>query len=453
MLLLALLLLASLSDWIPARWPTSDPASLALLEGAPVNCLLLESRHWTPEFLAKARQGSVATLGVLRPTSPQEEARRAVDAKLTGVVLEGDFSIAQAAGVRSTLAGSGLAVIELPPRRGIRLDSQDQILGTGEGLWPGIEIEHGGSTLTGPTSSPWVNTNSGFLRFLRAAAAGAVWIGVSPPARSAYPAERYAQAIADAALAGARWIVDLDQDLWKRLLDGESSARAGWKSITRHLAYFEQRDWSGYRPHSHFALVEDAATGGLLSGGLLDLMSAQRTPVRVILPRQVSAARLRGARLLLNLEDRALSEEQRRAIEEFRKSGGVVLNSPVGFHLPTAPPGQVLPTRQQWTQLQKVWEIAYHAIARKNFGVRVFNTAGMLSSLMATPDGKSLLVHLLNYTDFPAESIAVQAFGTWKHARLYRPGEMVEELPLYPVSDGTGVDVPRLTTVATLRLD
>ena len=50
----------------------------------------------------------------------------------------------------------------------LRLDTRDAITGTSQGLWPGIEIEHGGSVLAGPTSSPWIDTNSGFLRFFRA---------------------------------------------------------------------------------------------------------------------------------------------------------------------------------------------------------------------------------------------------------------------------------------------
>jgi len=84
-------------------------------------------------------------------------------------------------------------------------------VGTWQSVWPGIEIEHGG-TVARPTGSPWVHTNTGFLRFLRAVTNAVVWIVVSPPPQTVYPVERYLQAMGDAELAGARWIIDLDDD-------------------------------------------------------------------------------------------------------------------------------------------------------------------------------------------------------------------------------------------------
>ncbi len=455
-MILYLVLAAGVSQWVPARWPSGDPKSLGLLTGTPINCLLIESRHGNSELPGEARRHGITTLAVVRPESdPLAQARQAAEWKFSGAVLEGEFEAGLAGRLRSTLADAGMAVIELADRHGVRLDSRDPVVGTRQGLWPGIEIEHGGSVATGPTSTPWINTNSGFLRFLVAnSSASEVWIGVSPPPRAVFPGERYAQAIGDAALAGARWIVDLDRDLWRRLLEGEPRARESWRTIARHLAFPQEHpEWAAYRPHSLFAMIQDAGSGGLLSGGLLDLLSAQRTPVRVVPASAVSAERLRGARLLLTIDADSMSPARQKTTEEFRRAGGVVLHPPPGFHFPDSPPGQVLPTRQQWTQMQKIWETAYHSVARKNFGVRLFNTAGTQFNLLATPDGGSLLVELVNYTDFAAESITVQALGAWKRARLYQPGRPVEELPLYPVSDGTGVDIRRMAVRATLRLD
>jgi hypothetical protein len=96
--------------------------------------------------------------------------RKALELKLDGVVLEG--------GDREAALVPGLTVVRLTSRGRMRLDSGDPIVGAGQGLWPGIEIEHGGGLATaGPTSTPWINTNTGFLRFARAAtgAAAAAW--------------------------------------------------------------------------------------------------------------------------------------------------------------------------------------------------------------------------------------------------------------------------------------
>ena len=104
-------------------------------------------------------------------------------------------------------------------------------------------------------------------------------------------------------------------------------------------------------------------------------------------------------------------------------------------------------------QIQGIWEVTYNATARKNFGARTFNTASVLYNLLAKDDGKSLLIHLVNYADFAAETVTVQVLGEWKRARLYRPGMKTEELTGYPIKDGTGIDIDRIDVAATLRLD
>ena len=64
----------------------------------------------------------------------------------------------------------------------------------------------------------------------------------------------------------------------------------------------------------------------------------------------------------------------------------------------------------------------------------------------------------MNYADYAAEDVTVQALGRWRRARLYSPESQTRELPVYPITDGTGregtgVDIDRIRVVATLRLD
>jgi hypothetical protein len=59
----------------------------------------------------------------------------------------------------------------------------------------------------------------------------------------------------------------------------------------------------------------------------------------------------------------------------------------------------------------------------------------------------------VNYADVPAETVTVQVLGEWKHARLFRPGMPPEDLPLYPIKDGTGIDIDRIPVFATLKVD
>jgi len=106
-MLLAFLLIASFADWVPARWISNDPKSLDLVKGTPINCLLLEHDQWSPALAEQAAKQEIVTLGVVRPGSdPVESALAALQNKLNGVLLEGDFPAADAARVRDRLAAA-----------------------------------------------------------------------------------------------------------------------------------------------------------------------------------------------------------------------------------------------------------------------------------------------------------------------------------------------------------
>ena len=72
---------------------------------------------------------------------------------------------------------------------------------------------------------------------------------------------------------------------------------------------------------------------------------------------------------------------------------------------------------------------------------------------IAAPDGNTVIVFLINYTDFPVEAITVHALGTWKKVRVIEPGGEGYDLEPYPVSGGTGVDLDTVATVAAVRFE
>ena len=164
-MLFALFLLASAADLVPMRWQSSDPKSLELLKGTPVNCLLLERTLWSKDFLTAAKTAGITTLGVIRPGDST------ADAPTDGILLEGDF----ADPVKAPL------VIHLPSRARMRFDAKP-VVGTFQGVWPGIQADEGGTAKAAPSGAPWINTNGGFLRFVKAAAPGStVWLANTPP--------------------------------------------------------------------------------------------------------------------------------------------------------------------------------------------------------------------------------------------------------------------------------
>ena len=210
------------SDWVPVRWPWQDAKSLELLAGSPVNCLLLKS--YPADLVSAAADKGLVTLAVLAPGGDvAAAARKALAAKVTGIVLEGDFPEGAAAGVRDAAAGA--TVIELTSRFRMALGSKAAILGTYQGVWPGISLLDDGAKKAGPTGSTWIDTNTGFIRAVRAWGESTLWIANEPPPKTVVTAARYLQVIADAAMSGASWVMAFDTDFAARL-HGRRGGRA-----------------------------------------------------------------------------------------------------------------------------------------------------------------------------------------------------------------------------------
>src|SRR5258708_5146434 len=159
-MLLPLLLIAAAPDWVPARWQSSDPKSLELLAQTPINCLLLEQPNWSADFANAAASRRIVTLGIVHPRADAIAlARKPTETGMTGVVLEGDFDPR----VRAALADSKILTVELPTRARMRFDETAAlVVGSVQGLWPGIQIEEGGAIKAAPSGAPWIDTNTGF---------------------------------------------------------------------------------------------------------------------------------------------------------------------------------------------------------------------------------------------------------------------------------------------------
>ncbi|MCS6954297.1 MAG: hypothetical protein RMK57_04675 [Bryobacterales bacterium] len=453
-MIVALLLALSVASWVPARWRSSDPNSLEIVGETPVNCLLLEREHWSEKFAAQAAKRDIATLGVIRPGGDAAaQAREAMARKLSGIVLEGDFEEGLTARVRDSLTGAQAVLIELRPRWALRWDQGAPVVGTYQGLWPGIQIQKDGAAKAAPTGGPWIDTNSGFLRFLRAAVDAPIWIAYDPPPKSVITQERYLQAIADAAINGARWIVSLDADFERRLLERQERALATWRLMGTYLRYFEEhRDWVAGRPHGRLALIQDADSGALLSGSILDMVAVKHTPVRAVPRWKLSPGALEGARMAVNVDPESLSPEQKEVLRAFTRSGGTLLSGPPGWRFPATARDQITLAKEDVERLDEIWRGVNSLVGRSNLGVRLFNVASMLSNLLETPGGQVVL-HLVNYSGYPVEHVTAHFLGRYKKARLYSPEAPPRELELYDVEGATAVDIPEVRVCATVVLE
>lgn len=454
-MVLAALLMVAAADWVPARWPSGDPKSLELLKSTPINCLLLEKSSWSPAFVQAAKSAHVVTLGVVRPEGdPLETARSAASARLDGVMLEGAFDPALVAKIRASLKDSNILTVELPPRSRLRFEAGQPVVGTFQGVWPGVQSQESGSTKAAPSGAPWIDTNTGFLRFTRAATDSPVWIANVPPPRTVVTTERYTQAIADAAITGARWVVALDEDLAQRLLRRDDKALKAWDQIAAHLRFYElHREWRAMQPAGALAVVEDVESGALLSGGVLDMIAVKHTPVRPVPNRRLTDAAMADSRMAVDVDPSQLTAEQKAVLTAFTRRGGTLLNGPAGWKFPTPKDGQITMSDEETKKLDEIWKEVNAMTGRRNLGVRLFNVSSMLSNLVASPDQKSWVLHLVNYADYPVENVTVHLQRKFTKAKLLTPDGKQQDIALYENEDGSAADIDRIATVGSLVLE
>ena len=445
------------SELVPVRWPWTDPASLDLLDHTRINCLLID---WSPAFpamAAAAEAKSLAVLAIVKPdASAAAEARKAIAAKAQGIVLEGDYPRAVVAKVRDAFADRKTLVVEITPRGSMDFASGAPILGTNQGVWPGIQVQENGKAKAAPSGAAWIDTNTGFLQAAREMGGGStIWLAVRPPEKQVLNAERYLQAVGDAAIAGTRWVVSLDSDTVAGLQKREARALQTWRRVTDLLGWFEQHpDWRTLPPGGKLAIVQDEQHGALLSGGILDMISTKHTPVRPVSPGRLSPEVLKGTNMAVNVEPDALTPQQQEILTAWRRSGGTLLTAPPGWK--DAFPSdlsQITLDDKQLKRIDEMWHEVSNMIGRRNLGVRLFNVSSMLSTFRAPAGGGPAVVELVNYADYPIENVTVHLLGKYKKARLYLPDGKEKDLEVYEVEDGTGLDIDNVGTCAVVRVE
>src|SRR5713226_896208 len=199
-------------------------------------------------------------------------------------------------------------------------------------LWAtsaGIQIMEDGHAKAGPSGTAWIDTNTGFVRAVRAWGDTPLWLGNLPPPKTAVTVERYLRVICDAAIVGARWILALDDDFARRLKDKDASALKQWRRMAAHLQYYEDhKEWRAFKPAGKFALVQDVKDGSLLSGGILDMIAVKHTPVRPVPRQRLNAAAFKDVTMAVNVDGESLTPEEKEVLRSFTRSGGTLLTGP-----------------------------------------------------------------------------------------------------------------------------
>ena len=455
-----------------SRW--YDPATLNLLDGTPVNCLLLSlsagagpeiekrQRQLVTEYARRARERGLAVLGLVYPGADAAAAAvGAREAQLDGLVLEGEFpgGLAFAERLEKALAAvhSAAVVIPVVPSPLARKAAW-QVVAV-EGVPPGVGKAGDGAT-AGATGGVWIDSNLWLARSFQADPdRRPVWI--SHRARDGAPGI-YARSIADAAAAGARWILALDDDLRARLLRRESEALAVWKGIAGSLAFFESHaEWRGFAPFGNVGIILDASgPNPANSEEYLNLVARRQIPYRVIYRSQLSAASLAGLRAVLAFDLAPATEGERKTLRAFAAGGGLVLSGPSwggapkeqSYTMVAEGEGEIAVYKDEPPDPQSVARDLNDLVTTPELGVSVFKAPSVLPYVSVAGGGARLLIQLVNYATEPAKSIAIWVTGSFGSARLYAPGSAPLDLPVRPSGGRTEITVPALAAYGAVVL-
>lgn len=453
---LATILLAATKpeDLIPMRWPGSDPEALSTLDGSPINCLLVPEAQLNKAFTEAAHRKQLTVLAVFaRGDGIFTRVWKSLELGVDGGVLEGNFAEADTKAARQVLDAASKLHVDLGVRGRIPLEEDaPAIIGTFQGVWAGINPhDEKEEAHAAPSGAPWIDTNAGFLRFVRSVTTRPFWLSAAPPPKSVVNLARYLQMIADPAMVGGRWVVTLDEGFFNRLLSKETKAIKDFKRINQLVGFFEQnRKLQTLPPYGQLAVVTDVLNGALLSGSVLDMITVKHTPVRPVPFKAVERKSFNQAKMAVNVDPLALDEAKQKVLKDFTRAGGTVLTAPPGWRMPVPREDQIVTDPEEVNKLDQIWKEVNAMTGRRNLGVRLFNVSSMLSNMLGPPDGSRVVVYLVNYSDFPVDTIAVHLLGKFSKATVYWPERAPKTLATYDNEDGSGVDIDILESAAIL---
>jgi hypothetical protein len=448
-----------------------DPASLAILQGTPVNCLVVSWAAGLPEdaeqqqalkpLIEKGKQAGLEFVGLIEGSAKAPAAIAAANAAgLSAVALEGESP-----------ARAGIPVI---PRNGhaqMRSTAGSPVMGISDGKWPGIPQER--MPAGGPTNLPWVDSNGAFLLIAHALAPGkCVWIEYDAP-QAPQPAEAYMLAVADPASYGARWVISLDDTLRADLAAKKQPAIDTWNKITGMLAFFEQHKQARtYQSAGALAVVSNFAGPNWFPGEeAVNLLPRLREPYQVIARSRATDTSFDGLQAIYYVDQEPPAPQLRQKLTDFAKAGGTLFVSSK-WPNPEGPPLQAEPyllftLRALGKGRLAVCKIDHpdpsdtvadiqNIISHRNDLLRLYNASSMNFFYQTSAQGKRGVLHLLNYSRRPAsDGPLFYVKEPYKSARLVSP-ELASPVELQwapQEAGGAELSLPKISVYGAVELE
>jgi hypothetical protein len=423
----------SSANLVPFRWPAAwtEPASLKLLAGSPINCLLFDRVSASSAIAAEARNAGLT-------------------------VLEWN-----------ALGAAPLAEIKWD-------SSAPQTAITGL-EWPRIKLSSTGrrnDVDAGPTGAPWIDSNSWVARLAAVRAPHRpIWLGFELAKDDPAPGESaYQIAIADSAAAGARWMVSLDGGLCKGLAAGNADALKTWRGILTAVRFFEtHRDWSTWEPWGSVGMLSTfAGKNEFLGQEVLNLASRRNLLYRVLDRSRSGSQKLEGLRGVLYVDSDPPSAGLKAQLDGFARGGGLLIvpralaaqfaggkavPCPVGgYDLRSLGKGQLATATREWDDPYFLAADVHSLVSRRNDPVRLFNARSLWGHYSVAADGHRALLQLVGFTSRPNDSVSIGLPRPWRSVAMYQTeSEAPAMLDAVTVEGRMEIHLPAFTHYAAVE--
>jgi hypothetical protein len=336
-----------------------------------------------------------------------------------------------------------------------------------EGEWPGIRLSsERGAADAGPTGAPWIDANYWRVQLAQTLHPGKpVWVAASPPEKLLVPSDAYVLALADAAAAGGRWIVEFTEAHAREVAGG---ARGLWDRIGQGLAFFDaHRDWKEFRPVAVFAVLSDfSADNEFLASEIVNLAARQHQPVHILLKREFGEASLRGLKAVVYADAETPPPSLRKPLLAFAAAGGVVIAGPSWGQVKAHEPhphyrierlgkGKLASASGGFDDPYLIASDAQILMSHRHDPVRFWNAGSLGSFYTASLDGRRAVLHLFNFSARRRDdSVTVWFARPYRSARWWRIEAPKPEM-LETVTQGGGVELrlPPVPVYAAIELE
>lgn len=448
-----------------ARW--YEPATLSLLEDSPANCLLLtwsapadtaveaQQQQIVKVYAEGAHKRGLAVLGLVYAAGDASKiAADAARAALDGLVLEGEFAPEFPAALRK--AAGSMLIIEIAKDAAPWRWKAAPIVAVAGMAPSGRNLSEMGIR-GAPSSQPWVESNMWLVRsFALAPASRPVWISSQLEKPSALDYER---AVADAAAAGGRWVVSLDDALRAKLRARDAAALQTWRRISSYLKFAESHGAGrALAPYGNVGIVLDAASEKQeLADEYLKLATRRQVPYRLVARSELNAAEVAKFRALVAIELDPPSATERKVLQDFAENGGTVIVGPSWGGAPSTEPYAEVPADKGRVLIYKdpdpesVAKDVKELLSDEDLGVAPFNVPSVIT-LAGRGSGQSVVVELVNYSKYPAEAITLRVAGRFHSARLEIPEGAAVDLSLRQDEGRTEVTIQKILVWGTVSM-